>query len=102
MVNLLVAYFYLFWANIFNIIIALLGLRLLVSSHDTKTYLMLTIAILCVIGSYALRNNFFDVYVMFGFGLLGLAMRWLDMLSCRSCSQWSSVGHRGTSSGFSC
>ena len=44
-----------------------------------KTYLMPTIAILCVIGSYALRNNFFDVYVMFGFGLLGLAMRWLDM-----------------------
>ena len=40
---------------------------------------MPTIAILCVIGSYALRNNFFDVYVMFGFGLLGLAMRWLDM-----------------------
>jgi putative tricarboxylic transport membrane protein len=40
---------------------------------------MPTIAILCVIGSYALRNNFFDVYMMFGFGLLGLAMRWLDM-----------------------
>ena len=40
---------------------------------------MPTIALLCVIGSYALRNNFFDVYVMFGFGLLGLAMRWLDM-----------------------
>ena len=44
-----------------------------------KAILMPTIAILCVIGSYALRNNFFDVYVMFGFGLLGLAMRWLDM-----------------------
>ena len=44
-----------------------------------KSLLMPIIAILCVIGSYALRNNFFDVYVMFGFGLLGLAMRWLDM-----------------------
>ena len=44
-----------------------------------KTYLMPTIAILCVIGSFALRNNFFDVFVMFGFGMLGLAMRWLDM-----------------------
>ncbi len=40
---------------------------------------MPTIAVLCVIGSYALRNSFFDVYVMFFFGLLGLAMRWLDM-----------------------
>ena len=69
-----------FWANIFNIIIALLGLRLLVKVLAIpKTYLMPTIAILCVIGSFALRNNFFDVFVMFGFGMLGLAMRWLDM-----------------------
>ena len=69
-----------FWANIFNIIIAFLALRLLVKVLAIpKTFLMPTIAVLCVIGSYALRNNFFDVYVMFGFGLLGLAMRWLDM-----------------------
>ena len=69
-----------FWANIFNIIIALIGLRYLVKVLTIpKTLLMPTIAILCVIGSYALRNNFFDVYVMFGFGLLGIIMRWLDM-----------------------
>jgi putative tricarboxylic transport membrane protein len=69
-----------FWANIFNIVIALIGLRLLVKVLAIpKTLLMPTIAILCVIGSYALRNNFFDVWVMFGFGMLGLAMRWLDM-----------------------
>ncbi|MBT7953751.1 MAG: C4-dicarboxylate ABC transporter permease [Rhodospirillaceae bacterium] len=69
-----------FWANIFNIVIALIGLRYLVKVLVIpRTFLMPTIAILCVIGSYALRNNFFDVYVMFGFGLLGLAMRWLDM-----------------------
>ncbi|MBL6863874.1 MAG: tripartite tricarboxylate transporter permease [Rhodospirillales bacterium] len=69
-----------FWANIFNILIALIGLRFLVKVLVIpKAILMPTIAILCVIGSYALRNNFFDVYVMFGFGLLGLAMRWLDM-----------------------
>ncbi len=69
-----------FWANIFNIIIALIGLRYLVKVLSIpRTLLMPTIAILCVIGSYALRNNFFDVYVMFGFGLLGLIMRWLDM-----------------------
>ena len=69
-----------FWANIFNLVIALAGLRLLVKLLATpKTLLMPLIAILCVVGSYSLRNSFFDVYVMFGFGLLGLAMRWLDM-----------------------
>jgi len=69
-----------FWANIFNLFIAFAGLRLLVKVLATpKAFLMPTIALLCVIGSYALRNNFFDVYVMFFFGLLGLVMRWLDM-----------------------
>nr|ADI22964.1 uncharacterized protein conserved in bacteria [uncultured nuHF2 cluster bacterium HF0500_39O04] len=69
-----------FWANIFNIIIALISLRVLVKVLTIpKTLLMPSIAILCVIGSYALRNNFFDVYVMFAFGMLGLAMRWLEI-----------------------
>ena len=69
-----------FWANIFNIFIALIGIRYLVKVLTIpKTLLMPTIAILCVIGSYALRNNFFDVYVMFSFGLLGIIMRWLDI-----------------------
>ncbi len=72
--------FSLFWANIFNLIIALLGLRLLVKVLATpKALLMPMIAVLCVIGSYALRNSFFDVYVMFAFGLLALFMRWLEM-----------------------
>ena len=69
-----------FWANIFNFIIAILGLRLLVKLLATpRTLLMPTIAVLCVIGSYTLRNNFFDVYVMLFFGFVGLAMRWLQM-----------------------
>ncbi len=69
-----------FWANIFNLIIAFAGLRLLVKLIAMpRTILMPTIAILCVVGAYALRNSIFDVYVMFFFGLLGLGMRWLDM-----------------------
>ncbi|MGI9521112.1 MAG: tripartite tricarboxylate transporter permease [Hyphomicrobiaceae bacterium] len=69
-----------FWANIFNFIIAILGLRVLVTLLATpRALLMPTVAVLCVVGSYALRNNFFDVYVMLFFGFLGLAMRWLDM-----------------------
>ena len=68
------------WANIFNVCIALLGLRYLVKVLAMpRVLLMPTIALFCVIGSYALRNSFFDVYVMLGFGVLGLAMRWLDM-----------------------
>lgn len=69
-----------FWANIFNFIIAMAALRLLVKVLATpKSILLPVIAILCVIGSYALRNSFFDVYVMFAFGLLGLVMQRIEM-----------------------
>ena len=86
MVNLLMDLFYLLLGNIFNIVIALLGLRLLVKVLTIpKTYLMPTIAILCVIGSYALRNNFFDVYVMFGLGYSVLPCAYWICLSFRSC-----------------
>lgn len=68
------------WANIFNLIIALISIRFLVKLLATpKVLLMPAIALLCVVGSYALRNSFFDVYNMFLFGLIGLAMKWLDM-----------------------
>ena len=68
------------WANIFNFAIALACLRLLVKVLATpRVLLMPGIAVLCVIGSYALRHNFFDVYMMLFFGVLGLAMRWLNM-----------------------
>lgn len=69
-----------FWANIFNLLVAVAGIRLLVKLVAApRAILMPTIALLCVIGSYALRNSLFDVYVMFFFGVLGVAMRWLDM-----------------------
>jgi putative tricarboxylic transport membrane protein len=69
-----------FWANIFNLIIAFASLRLLVRLLVLpKTLLMPTVAVLCVIGSYSLRNNMFDVYVMLSFGVLGITMRWLDI-----------------------
>ena len=69
-----------FWANVFNLLIALAGLRLLVKVVAApRALLMPAVAILCVVGAWSLRNSLFDVYVMFGFGLLGLAMKWLDM-----------------------
>ncbi|MCB1760750.1 MAG: tripartite tricarboxylate transporter permease [Gammaproteobacteria bacterium] len=69
-----------FWANIFNLFIALAGISLLIKVLATPRAILLpTIALLCVIGSYALRNSFFDIWVMLGFGLIGLAMRWLNI-----------------------
>ncbi len=68
------------WANLFNVVIALAGLRFLVKLLATpRALLMPMIAVLCVVGSYSLRNSFFDVYVMLFFGVLGLLLRWLDM-----------------------
>lgn len=34
---------------------------------------MVAVTVFCIIGSYALRNSVFDVYVMFIFGLIGYA-----------------------------
>jgi putative tricarboxylic transport membrane protein len=68
------------WANILTLALSLAGVRLLVKVLAApKALLMPSIAILCVIGSYALRNSFFDVWVMVGFGVLGIAMRYVDM-----------------------
>ncbi len=68
------------WANLFNLTIALIGVRFLVKLLAApRVLLMPSVAVLCVVGSYALRNSLFDVYVMFLFGLLGLAMRWLEV-----------------------
>ena len=69
-----------FWANLFNLLIAMSTLPFLVKLLKTpKSLLLPIIAVLCVVGSFALRNSFFDVYIMFTFGLLGLFMKWLDM-----------------------
>jgi putative tricarboxylic transport membrane protein len=46
---------------------------------EPKSILMPAIAVLCVVGSFALRNSLFDVYVMFAFGLLGIAMKWFEI-----------------------
>ncbi|MDA1000573.1 MAG: tripartite tricarboxylate transporter permease [bacterium] len=69
-----------FWANIFNFIIAFTCIRLIVKVLATpRTVLLPVIAILCVVGSFALRNSFFDTFVMLFFGLLAIFMRWLEM-----------------------
>ncbi|HBT46814.1 MAG TPA: hypothetical protein DEA73_02875 [Peptococcaceae bacterium] len=62
----------LFIANILTLLVQWFGIRLFVRMLRVPMgYLLPVIMILTVIGSYAVRNNLFDVYVMAAFGLLG-------------------------------
>jgi putative tricarboxylic transport membrane protein len=38
-------------------------------------YLAVTVAIICIIGAYSVRNNIFDVGIMVVFGIVGYFMR---------------------------
>ena len=61
-------------------VVAFLGLRVIVKLLTIPRSLLLPIIIaLCVLGTYALRNSFFDIYVMFFFGLLAMAFKWLKI-----------------------
>lgn len=62
----------LFLANILTLLVQWYGIRLFVKMLKVpKAYLLPIIMTLTIIGSYAVRNNLFDVYVMAAFGLLG-------------------------------
>ena len=74
----------LIWAVMFsNIVMFVVGLIL------TRASIMVTkisnkivapiIVILCVIGSFTINNNIFDIFLMFGFGLLGYFMDKIKM-----------------------
>ncbi len=68
-----------FVANIMNLILALCTIKVWVRLLQVpKQILLPIIAILCIIGSYALRNTFFDTGIMFFFGLLGYFMKKYD------------------------
>lgn len=64
-----------FVANIMMFLIMLLGIRVFISALKIpKKYLIPTITVLCVVGSYALNNRMFDVYILFIFGIVGFLM----------------------------
>jgi putative tricarboxylic transport membrane protein len=51
------------------------GIRLFVKILNfKKSYLFTTILVLCAIGAYSVRNNNFDIYIMFFSGALGYLM----------------------------
>jgi putative tricarboxylic transport membrane protein len=74
----------LIWAVMFaNIVMFMVGLLFTrVSVAVTKIsnkVLAPIIVILCVIGSFSINNSIFDIFLMFGFGLLGYVMDKINM-----------------------
>jgi putative tricarboxylic transport membrane protein len=69
-----------FCAIVSTAVIAFLGVKWIVKVLAVPRALLLpAILICCFVGAYAPRNAMFDVYCMFGFGLLGIAFRWLNI-----------------------
>mgnify|MGYP003634525091 CR=1 FL=1 len=64
-----------FLANIVMVIVMFGSMRFLARlASIPRAYLLPVILIFCVIGSFALSNRLFDVWVMFGFGILGFLL----------------------------
>ncbi len=63
----------LFIANVVMAVVMLFSMKFLARvANVPRAYLLPVILAFCVIGSFALANELFDVWVMLGFGLLGL------------------------------
>lgn len=69
----------LFMANIFLIFLGILGARYFVRVlYLSKKLLIPIILVLCIVGSYAVSNNLFDVKLTIIFGVLGYIMQKLN------------------------
>ncbi|WP_218012834.1 tripartite tricarboxylate transporter permease [Virgibacillus ndiopensis] len=63
-------------ANILMGIIGLLGAKFFVKASSISDKILGPIIVaLCIVGAYAINNNFFDVWVMVFFGFIGYLMR---------------------------
>lgn len=78
---------YTFFAGFVLVQFFMLGIGLLGAkgfahiSRLSDAILVPTVFILCIVGSFAIHNNFFDVIVMFIFGILGYLVRKLGLNS---------------------
>jgi putative tricarboxylic transport membrane protein len=73
-------YVALFLALLLTIVIGVFLIRYFVRLMRTPSHILLiVIALLCVIGSFAIRNNVVDVYVMIAFGVTGYVMSRLEI-----------------------
>ena len=70
----------LFLALLFTAVFGFLLVRQFVRLMRTPNHILLVvIAMLCVVGSFAIRNNVIDVYIMIAFGVIGYVMNRLDI-----------------------
>lgn len=59
-------------ANMIMLVMMLVAIKWIAKLiYVPKAYLLTSIIVFCVIGSFALANNFFDVWVMLAFGVIG-------------------------------
>ena len=66
----------LLYANIAMLLIMLLGIHHLARLIDVpKSYLVPILLLVCVVGTYAIHNSLFDVWVMLVFGVIALGFR---------------------------
>ena len=64
-----------FLANVVMVIVMFGSMRFLARMASIpRAYLLPVIVLFCVIGSFALSNRLFDVWVMLGFGVLGFLL----------------------------
>ena len=73
-------YVALFLALLLTVVFGFLLVRHFVRLMRTPDHILLVIiAMLCVVGSFAIRNNITDVYIMIAFGVIGYVMNRLDI-----------------------
>ena len=73
-------YVALFFALVLTVVFGTFLIRYFVRLMRTPSHvLLMIIALLCVIGSFAIRNNVVDVYVMLAFGVIGYVMTRLEI-----------------------
>lgn len=64
-----------FWANVCMVFMMIASVRWIARLGSVPRYILVPVIMtFCVIGSYALANRFFDVWVMLAFGIAGFAM----------------------------
>jgi putative tricarboxylic transport membrane protein len=64
-----------FVAHFFMLGVQLYGIRLFVRLTRVPLYVLIpSILVLCAVGSFSIHNRFFDIWVLFIFGLLGYLM----------------------------
>ncbi|PKM66526.1 MAG: C4-dicarboxylate ABC transporter permease [Firmicutes bacterium HGW-Firmicutes-2] len=66
-------------ANFFMLILGFVGIKWFTKIITIPAYILTpVIFVLCIVGSYAINNNFFDVIVMFVSGIIGYVMQKLE------------------------